>query len=106
MREAHVQVAGQTRIRMAVDSTLLQFGQQPRAQTIAKMAEAHGFGRHFPSAQPAGGAEADDVGYRQSSAAHSPFVAAAVKQRLQSHVGMAPANIERSNALGSIHFMG
>ena len=78
----------------------------PGVQPIPQRRESLGLRRHLVAAQPAGHAEADDARHVERAAAQAALVAAAVEHRLEADRRVAPADVQRADALGAVHLVG
>src|SRR6185437_4930494 len=97
--EAHVQVAGQVMLHVAVDLGVVERGLQLLAQIVAELDLALALGRHLLAAELARLAETDDAWNIQRARAHTALMAATVLLLGDLHARVAAANVERTDAL-------
>src|SRR5438552_3408833 len=90
---------------MAVEKDVLQPLHQADAKAFAKSECKSGLlGQYFP-AKTARRAEGDDQRHRQGATAHAALVAAAVDQRFEPDVWVAPADIKRADAFRTVQLV-
>src|SRR5579863_3539050 len=88
-----------------VDEDFIQLGFQTSLESIAQSLHALGLFGHFLLSDRAGGAEADDAGNVECAGTHAALVTAAVDDGGELDAGVAAANVESSDALGSIELV-
>src|ERR1700678_1528294 len=90
----------------AVDFDVIEGRLELVAQVIAHLLEAGSFGGHLLAGDFAGFAEAYDAGDVESAGPHAALVASAVVESGNLDAGVAAANVERADALGTVEFVG
>ena len=100
--EAHVEVAGEVVLHVAVDLGVVERGLELVLEVVAELGFALGFGGHLFAADLAGLAEADDAGDVEGAAAHAALVAAAVDLLGDLDARVAAANVERADSFGAV----
>src|SRR4249920_2411118 len=103
--EAHVQVVRQAMRERAVDEDFIELGFETLFEAVAKAAQPNGFFLHLLMTELAGFAEADDAGHVERSGTHAALVAAAIDDGRKLNARIAPANIQRADALGAINLV-
>src|SRR5580658_9429707 len=103
--KAHVQVVRQAMFERAVDEDLVELGFEAFLEAVAKPAQPDRFFLHLLLANLASLAEADDTRHVQRAGTHTALVAAAVDNGGKLHARIAPANIQRADALRAINLV-
>src|SRR6267378_1614304 len=85
-----------------IDKDLVELGFEARTQPVTQRAHLLGLLGHFLLGQFAGLAEADDAGDIQRAGTHTALVAAAIDNGGKLNARVATANIEGTDAFGSI----
>src|SRR5580698_8947307 len=89
----------------AVDKGFVQPIHDAVAQAIAQAGEYASFLCHVFLSDGASLAQANDTGDVQGAGAHAAFVASAVNDGGKLNSGILPADVQRTYALGAIHFV-
>jgi len=98
VREAHVEVAGQAPLQVAVERHLVEALEELRAQAFAQGQDARALGGHFRLRDREGRAHSDDSRHVQRSRAHAALLAAAVHLRGDADARVLRADVERADA--------
>src|SRR5262249_19789466 len=103
--KTHVEIAGQPLFGMAVKTHILQVIHDALAELFTQLGLSLCLSISLLTAQLARRAEADDERDRQRAAAQAALMAAAVEDRFQPNVRIAPADVERANAFRTINLV-
>ncbi len=105
VREAHVQVARQTNLGMAIETESWHAGPQTFEQAVAQLAEALRFLLEMTNRDLHGQPEPNDERDGKRPTTKSALVAATVEERLEPYLGIPATDVERADPLGAVNLM-